>query len=233
MRISAIILARGGSKGIINKNLIEFCGAPLLAWTIEQCLATIEISEVWVSSDSSEILSVAKQYGSNVILRPNELAQDSSSSESAWLHALDFIEMKAPDTKIDYLVGPQVTSPIRDSTDFSDAIQQILSEEADSLLSVTRIEDFFMWSLSSTGVPQSLNYDYKCRQLRQNIDPKYLENGSFYIFRPSILRQNNNRIGGKIIFHELSSHKMFQIDNNEDIVLLSAIMKEYKLNEIS
>ena len=69
--IVAIIPARGGSKGIPKKNLIDFCGKPLVSWTIEQSLDVKTISTVWVSSDSQQILDVGKRLGANTILRPN------------------------------------------------------------------------------------------------------------------------------------------------------------------
>jgi len=65
MRVSCIILARGGSKGIPKKNIIDFCGKPLIAWTILQALDAKEVTDVWVSSDSNEILEIAKYYDSS------------------------------------------------------------------------------------------------------------------------------------------------------------------------
>ena len=70
MKVDAIILARGGSKGILGKNTIDFLGKPLLAWTIEQCLRTRSVDNVWVSSDSQMILDVAETYGAKTIKRP-------------------------------------------------------------------------------------------------------------------------------------------------------------------
>ena len=85
MNIVAIILARGGSKGLPNKNILDFCGKPLIAWTIENCING-GASSVWVSSDSEKILEISKKYGANIIERPNEISGDLASSESAWLH---------------------------------------------------------------------------------------------------------------------------------------------------
>ena len=103
INVSAIILARGGSKGIPNKNIIDFCGKPLIAWTIEQCLSSKHISEVWVSSDSQEILEVVKEYGAKTIKRPDDISGDFATSESAWLHAIEFIER---DGDIDFVLAP-------------------------------------------------------------------------------------------------------------------------------
>ena len=91
MKSVAIILARGGSKGIPNKNIIQFCGKPLIAWTIENCLDS-EVCSVYVSSDNHDILDISKQYGASCIERPSQISGDKATSESGWLHALEMIE---------------------------------------------------------------------------------------------------------------------------------------------
>ena len=197
MYVSCILLARGGSKGIPNKNIIEFCGKPLLAWSILQAKACRSIIDVWVSSDSDEILDVAKKYGAGCIKRPLEISTDNSRSECAWKHALDIINHKN-DKLVDYIVAPQLTSPIRESNDFTNALNQLIFSEKDSLLSVSEVEDYFNWKYNDKGIPISINYDYNNRKPRQILDKVYLENGSFYIFKPKILQENNNRLGGNI-----------------------------------
>ena len=230
MRISCIILARGGSKGIPKKNIVDFCGKPLISWTILQALKAEGVSDVWVSSDSKEILEVATHYGANAIVRPKEISGDFDSSESAWMHAIDLIEQESSHP-IDYVLAPQATSPLRHSRDFSNAIKQIQEERADSLLSVAEVEDFFLWK-KGHGSVSSVNYDYKHRKPRQKIDKTYLENGSFYLFRPQLLRDECNRLGGKISLFKMDRYKMFQIDNIEDIELSSVIMRGFGLSNL-
>lgn len=101
-QVVAVILARGGSKGIPHKNIINFCGKPLIAWTIEHCHHA-GIKEVYVSSDSEEILNVAQSYGALSIKRPEVISGDSATSESGWLHALEVI-----DKKIEWLLALKV-----------------------------------------------------------------------------------------------------------------------------
>ena len=231
MRIDAIILARGGSKGIPNKNIINFCGKPLLAWTILQSRATKLITDVWVSSDNQEILSIATKYGAKLIIRPEEISGDKDTSESAWLHALTEIE-KNTEESIDYILAPQVTSPLREKEDFSLGIENIIKNKADSLLSVAEIEDHFIWEEDESEQLVSVNYNYKDRKPRQQIKKRYLENGSFYITRPDILKKGNNRLGGKIAVYIMEQYKMFQIDNIEDVKLCSVVMQGYNLDKI-
>ena len=99
-------------------------------------------------------------------------------------------------------------------------------EELDSLLSVCEVEDYFNWRIGADG-PEPINYDFRNRRMRQQIEKRYLENGSFYVLIPSLLREQSNRLGGKIGMHLMERHKMFQIDRPEDIKLCAAIMRSY------
>lgn len=131
MRITCIIPARGGSKRIPRKNIMEFCGKPLIAWSIEQAKASRYLDEVYVSSNSKRILRIAKKYGAQQILRPDELATDSSLSEDALLHALDYMDNP------DIVVFLQATSPVRGTKEIEDALTHFITREADSLFSVS------------------------------------------------------------------------------------------------
>lgn len=225
----AVIPARGKSKGIPRKNLIDICGKPLIAWSILQAQHASEIDSVWVSSDDDEILAVAESYGAMPIRRPAEISSDQSSSESAWMHALDAIEGQGVDA--DLVVAMQATSPIRESSDLDGGVQTFRKQSYDSLLSVTEVQDFFTWHVGDDGCAESLNYDYHNRKRRQEIKKCYLENGSFYIFQPQQLRLANNRLGGRIGMYLMGRHKMFQIDSPEDIKLCASIMRGYGMEK--
>jgi len=228
--IASIIPARGGSQGIPKKNIVDFCGKPLIAWSILQAKAAKNVSSVWVTSDSDEILAVAEQYGANPIKRPEALSGATASSESAWLHAMDTIAQQ--DLVIDIVLAMQATSPIRVADDLDKAITAFEAGSYDSMLSVNEIEDFFVWERDRDGCVQPVNHDYRNRKPRQKIDKRLLENGSFYLFKPEVIKRYNNRLGGAIGFHEMDSHKMFQIDNPEDLKLCAAIMSAYGLDKL-
>jgi CMP-N,N'-diacetyllegionaminic acid synthase len=225
LRIDAIILARGGSKGIPGKNIIDFCGKPLLAWTIEQCLNAKLINEIWVSSDDHKILDIAKKYGVMCIERPLEISKDESSSESGWLHAINYLDTKNIDTNL--IVAPQVTSPLRESKDFDLAIEKLIFNNFDSLFSASTVSDMFFWEKNEKGNLDSVNYDYKNRKRRQNFQEQIIENGSFYLFKPHILKKDNNRIGGRIGHFKMEFWKMFEIDDISDLKICKAIMNEF------
>ena len=220
----AVIAARGGSKGIPHKNLLDLCGKPLLAWTVQQARAARGVDVVAVSSDSDQILAAAEAAGAVGVRRPDDISGDLASSESAWLNALDAIDARMG--RFERVVALQATSPIRESSDIDKALETFDREHLDSLLSVCEVEDYFNWRIGAHG-PEPINYDFRNRRMRQQIETRYLENGSFYVLIPSLLREQSNRLGGKIGFHVMERHKMFQIDRPEDVTLCAAIMRAY------
>ena len=228
MNVVAIILARGGSKGIPNKNIIDFCGKPLIEWTIKHCFEGGATS-VWVSSDSAKILDISSRCRANNILRPDDLSQDTSTSESSWLHALNHIQEKTSE-KIDWILAPQITSPIRESSDIIKAIKLALNSEFDSIFSSSVVEDLFFWQYENEKL-SSINYDYKSRKRRQDAPKQFVENGSFYLFKPEVLKNFNNRFGENIGKVEMEFWKMFEIDSLEDLELCKTIYKNFILKK--
>jgi len=222
--VIAIIPARGGSKGILNKNIIDFCGKPLIAWTIEQCIKAKNVNDVWVSSDDDSVLDIAKQYGAKIIKRPCDISGDIATSESAWLHAIDFLQQK--NIPLDTILAPQVTSPLREAVDINNAISKFIEGDYDSMFSSSAAEDLFFWEESDTGI-DSVNYDYKNRKRRQDIKEQIIENGSFYLFKPEIIKKYNNRLGGKIGHSKMEFWKMFEIDNLDDLKMCQLLMQGF------
>ena len=218
----SIILARGGSKGIKNKNLILLKNKPLIYWSIFRSLNSKKIDYTWVSSDSNKILKVAKKFGARVIKRPKIYAGDNSSSESAWAHAIRFIEQKK--IKIDIIVGIQPTSPIRDQKDFDKAIKTFTTKKLDSLFSANMTNDTNFWIFKNKKL--IANYNYKKRKMRQQSNKKFLENGSFYIFNKKNFFKHHCRLFGKIGFYLTKKINSFQIDDLEDLKLIQTLIKK-------
>ena len=227
--VQCIILARGGSKGIPGKNIMDFCGKPLLAWTIEQCMQAETISNVWVSSDNSEVLDVAKLYGAGVIRRPEDISGDMASSESGWMHAINVLQQKG--NAFDAILAPQVTSPLREPSDIDNAVEKFFNESLDSLFSASVVDDLYFWGHDHVGTLSSVNYDYTNRKRRQDFQQQIIENGSFYLFSPEVLQKENNRLGGKIDYFMMEFWKMFEIDNIDDARMCSALMKEFLMEK--
>ena len=179
----ALILARGGSKGIPHKNIKNFCGLPLIAWSILQAKNVKGVNDVWLSSDDKKILSIAKKFGAKIIPRPKKLSSSTSSSDDGYLHAISFIEKNfyIPDI----IIALQATSPIRESKDIELALKKFKMEKYDSLFSSCRAEDLLLWKKSKNNL-KSINYNFQKRPRRQDFKDNFIENGSFYIFTPNL-----------------------------------------------
>jgi N-acylneuraminate cytidylyltransferase len=224
----AIILARGGSIVIKNKNLRKINKKPLIYWSIKQCLNSKKIKETWLSSDSHKILDYAKRNGVNIIKRPKKYASSNSSSESAWLHAVAFLEKKKK--FFNSVLGIQPTSPIRGKKDFDNAISFFYKKKLDSLFSSTVIRDFFYWEKNKKNF--LANYNYQLREPREKIKEKFLENGSFYIFNKDKFKIKKNRLFEKIGTYVQEKYKSFQLDEIHDYYILEAIMNNKKIKDI-
>ncbi len=224
MRYLAIIPARGGSKGLPRKNILELAGKPLIAWSIEQALNVDKINTVLVSTDDSEIASIAKKYGADVpFMRPANLAEDTTATEPVLLHALDWYA--ANGQEYDAIILLQPTSPFRKDGILAEAIKKFERENADSLLSVCENHHFF-WTNKEN--PQSL-YDHQNRPRRQDIPADkrwYRENGSIYITKTSVFRNNKNRLGGKISMLIMSEEESWEIDSAVDFSIVEKLMTE-------
>ena len=214
-KVLAIIPARGGSKGIPGKNLRPVAGKPLVAHSVEHALGAPSVERVVVSTDDARIAEVAKAAGAEVIMRPAEMSGDTASSEDALLHVLNTLSESGYEP--DLVVFLQPTSPLRSATDVEAAVQTLLAEEADSLFSGTPLEAF-VWR-AQNGELASVTYDYKRRPRRQEIHDHFIENGSIYVFRPWVLRDLRNRMGGKIALYKMSFLQALQIDEPEDLKL--------------
>ncbi len=219
--ILAIIPARGGSKGIPRKNIRMLAGKPLLVWSIEAARATPAIERVVVSTDDAEIGAIAQQYGAEVIWRPAEISGDTATSESALVHALDYLRA-TEQYEPDLVVFLQATSPLREPDDLQNAIDTLQHEQADSLFSACSVHGF-VWRRDRNGL-FSLTYDYRHRQRRQDAPEDLMENGSIYVFKPWVLRELNNRLGGKIAVYRMSVRNSFQVDELDDLVLMEQLM---------
>ncbi len=200
-------------------------------WTINNCLNAKGVNSVWVSTDSDDISDIACHAGANLIKRPAELADDNSTGESGWLHAINVIEEKS--TQIDVVLAPQVTSPLRETKDIERGIEKFQTEDWDSMFSCSVVGDLYFWESAANGRMRSVNYDYRNRQRRQEFAKQYVENGSYYLFRPDVIRRYQNRLGGKIGCIEMEFWKMFEIDDIDDLRICSAIMKEFILGRKS
>jgi len=117
MKYFSLICARGGSKGIKNKNFIDFNGLPLIAWSIKKAKELNSCSYVVVSTDSKKIRKIASDYGADIIIdRPKKLCTDKSPEILTWKHSINYM-LKYHNFKSDFFISIPTTSPLRSTSD--------------------------------------------------------------------------------------------------------------------
>ena len=228
-KIHAVILARGGSKGIKNKNLKYLNGKPLIYWTIKACKISSKIEKVWVSSDDKKILSISKKYGADIIIRPNKISKDSSSSEEGWLHSAKLLKKKFD---IQNLIVLQATSPFRKKSDLDLAIKKFQEVKCDSLFSATELKSHFTWTVSNKKILPDYNSNLQ-RKNRQNIAERLIENGSFYIFSLNKFLTSKKRLFKKVNYYKQDLFSEFEIDEKNDLEVAKMIFRYLKIKKNS
>ena len=210
MKVVSVIPARGGSKGIPLKNIVELGGKPLISYTIESSKQS-NVDETWVSTDSSEIASVVSEYGVKVIERPEDISTDTSQSEEALLHS-------ARDSEFDVLVFIQPTSPLIKSEDINKGLEMM--DKYDSVFSVTKEHWIPRWTMDV----KPFEWEIDNRPMRQDKPETYIENGAFYITKRKNLLESKLRYSGKIGVVEMPLSRSFQIDTKEDLELIEKLI---------
>ena len=219
MKAVAIIPARGGSKGIPNKNLKVVGGKTLIRRTIEAALKAETVGQVIVSSDSAEILAEAESVGViTAHCRPDDLSTDEASSESVLLHVLGTMDDQPPTT-----VFLQCTAPLTTPEDIDGTVRALESEEAESALAVVE-SNAFLWRIGESGA-FGVNHDHlRSRLRRQDLHHReFIETGSVYVFRTESFLKQGKRFFGKIAFHVIPRERWCEIDEPSDLRIAEAL----------
>ena len=208
----AIIPARGGSKRLPRKNVLNLCEKPLIAWSIEAGCKSKYLDKVVVTSDDEEILDISKLYGAEIIKRPAELANDTATTFDAIKHTIDNLE------KYDYIVLLQPTSPLRDEKHINEAIELLDSKKADAIISVCEMDHS---PLRSNTLPvngsmgQFLGEEIKDKR-SQDLEKYYRINGAIYICKTERLLEEKSFVFEDNIFAYKMDRKS-SVDIDEEI----------------
>jgi CMP-N,N'-diacetyllegionaminic acid synthase len=212
VNIKILIPARGGSKRIPRKNLVDLNGKPLLYYSIRQALNIT--NDVYVSTEDTEIQEFVESMGANVIERPERLAQDNSKSEDVVEHFLEEI-----DTDLFCLIQPTV--PLLSSQYILEGMELI--EDYDSVISVCEDVNYY-WNVY--GEP--INFELGNRKRTQEHQTWYKENGAFYITRKYNFLKSNILQNGNVGFVVMKESESIDIDTHEDLKLVKKIMRGNK-----
>ena len=226
-KILAIISARGGSKRLPRKNILDLAEKPLLAWSIDAAKNSRYIDRVILSSDDAEIIKVAQEFGCDVpFIRPKELAEDTTRSIDVVTHALRSLE-----DVYDYVILLQPTSPLRTSQDIDSAIELCLEKEATSVIGICEMEHSPLWSNTLDESMSMENFlDEKYNNSRsQDLPTYYRINGAFYMSKvKSVLNEETFFVKENIYGSLMSQEHSVDIDTKLDFIVAKAILKERK-----
>ena len=221
--IIAIIPARGGSKGISGKNIKLLAGKPLIAYSIEAALESKYFDRIILSTDKREIAEVADKFGAEVILRPAELATDTTPTAPVLEHVVRHLE-QTEKYRTDVVVLLQPTSPLRNSQHINQALDTFFENQCDSLLSVCPSHAFF-WRIHENQ-PSPLNYDFRKRPRRQDRESEYKENGAIYVIKSTMLMMGHSFLGGKIGLYVMPEEYSTEIDSEFDFWLCEKVISD-------
>ncbi len=227
MEILALIPARAGSKGIKNKNIIELNGKPLIDYTIKAALDSnyIKTENIWCSTDSQKIANIAKKSGAFIpFLRPENLAEDESSSISVAKHALKWANDN--NIKFTHLLLLQPTSPLRTGKDIDNSIEIMKKENCDSVIGVTKpdIMPFHMKYINDNN--ELIDYTEVKYNRRQDMPAIYGVNGAIYLTNVQVIDDYENFFGNKSKGYKMNKKNSIDIDEEFDLKLAEILLKE-------
>jgi len=233
-KVVAVVTARGGSKGLPNKNILPLGGKPVLAYTAEAAKGATTLDRVILSTESSEIAQVGRDWGLEVpFMRPDHLATDTSHTPPVIEHAVAFLEQEEG-IEVDLVVTLQPTSPLRNSKHIDDAVTLLRDHpEMDCVISVAEADLPPFWYFRLNGdqlrpfVDDGVDYSLKERQEMEQI---YRPNGAVYVTRRSLLKERGIIFSafsggntGYVIMDPISS---LDIDTKTDFAVIEAVLKE-------
>lgn len=230
MEILAIIPARGGSKGIPNKNMTLLCDRPLIQYTIDAALSSSLITRTILSSDNDNIIEYCRRSKIDVpFKRPEQLANDLSPMIDVIKHSVQFLK-DSENYKPDYIILLQPTSPFRTGKHIDEALQKLVNSDADSIVSVVAVphncNPYSIMSLKDIYLVPYLDFDEK-NNLRQLKPRFYARNGAaIYAFSYDCIMKKHSIYGDKILPYFMEKIDSIDIDDKMDLIIAEALMKQ-------
>jgi len=224
-----LIPARGGSKGVLRKNVRKLGGFPLVCYTILAACKSKLLSDIYITTDDDETASVARGMGCKVVHRPKELAQDETPMLPVVKHAIQQIE-KESQQSIDAVSLLQPTTPFRSGDDIDRALQKLLDTKADSIIGMVRVFDHHPMRMKRLEDDLLLPYGEEEPQEgypRQKLPPVYLRNGAIYTFL-KILPTEKGTLFGKVSRpYIMPAERSVNIDEELDMLFAEAVLEKH------
>ena len=228
-KILALICARSGSKGLKNKNTIDFCGKPMIQWSALAAKGSKYIDEIIVSTDCQKIADHATNAGARVpFLRPRELASDISSIEDVIHHGINWISQKEH-KEFDIILLLQPTSPLRTNLHIDEALKKYIDDrksESDTLVSVCSVPKKMGWIMKKNE-EDCVNFcltSPKKGLRRQEVVPFFIPNGALYI--ASTKHFKHSFFTERTLFFEMDKESSVDIDTMEDLQVAKSFFKK-------
>jgi len=218
----AIVPARGGSKRLPRKNILDLNGKPLIAYSIEAGLQSKYIDKVIVTSDDEEILNISKEFGADIIKRPDELASDTATSFDAIKHTIENVD------KYDYIILLQPTSPLRSAVQIDEAIELFKTKEANAVVSVCEMDHSPLWSntLPQDASMQGFLRDEVLNKRSQDLEKYYRLNGAIYICKTDkLLEEKSFFLKENIFAYVMDRESSIDIDEEIDFKIAEALIQ--------
>jgi len=228
MSVLYFIPARGGSKGLPGKNILDLCGKPMIAYSIEAAKGCSYPGSVVVSTDDAEIGKVAKRYGARVVDRPKELAGDTSPVIDALMHCLKMLDSEGE--AFDTIVLLQPTSPLRTSGDIDGTMKRLLETGSSACISVSEPAHPPEWGLRIVdGTVQPLFGWDDFGKRRQDLPKAFFPNGAVYAIKAPVLREKRRfYIQGATSAFIMPADRSVDVDTRLDFILAQAILGDAK-----
>jgi CMP-N-acetylneuraminic acid synthetase len=226
MNIIAIIPAKKNSKGLINKNLKKLDSKNLVENAILCALKSKLVNNIFLTSDSNEILKIGKKYKINVIKRPKVLCSDGATANEVIEHSLKTINEKFVNLRNSIIVYLQPTSPLRTSLDVQKSIKMFLSsKEKTILLSAYQEKNFFKSLVKKKNYFQPFFKNQNISENRQKLKNIFFPNGAIYVFQYEEFAKHKKLNFLKSILYIMRKSSSIDIDNYDDYSLAKLIIK--------
>jgi CMP-N,N'-diacetyllegionaminic acid synthase len=226
-RIVGLVTARGGSRGIPRKNLVDVAGKPLIAWTIEAARASQSLNRLLLSTDNEEIARVGQEYGADVpFMRPNSLARDTSPHNAVIRHAIEWLNDN--DAPPDFVVLLQPTSPLRLAEDIDNAVDLALEKQSDCVISVCPAPIHPYWTVGVTrgGRLRALSHQRRGVGLRRQSLPKaYALNGAIYVINCRSFMQKMTYFTPRTFAYVMPQERSVDIDTDWDLKVADLVLR--------